>query len=89
MQKPKRGSNVPKVFLGGLPPNVTETDLRQFFDRYGKVVEVVIMYDQERRRTRGNELRSLYFCFNFFKAAEVSNVRIFNNLTDKDTSYVL
>lgn len=53
MQKPKRGSNVPKVFLGGLPPNVTETDLRQFFDRYGKVVEVVIMYDQERRRTRG------------------------------------
>lgn len=57
MQKPKRGSNVPKVFLGGLPPNVTETDLRQFFDRYGKVVEVVIMYDQERRRTRGK----LYF----------------------------
>ncbi|XP_021968013.1 heterogeneous nuclear ribonucleoprotein 27C isoform X1 [Folsomia candida] len=53
MQKPKRGSNVPKVFLGGLPPNVTETDLRSFFDRYGKVVEVVIMYDQERRRTRG------------------------------------
>lgn len=55
MQKPKRGSNVPKVFLGGLPPNVTETDLRSFFDRYGKVVEVVIMYDQERRRTRGED----------------------------------
>lgn len=53
LQKPKRGANVPKVFLGGLPPNVTETDLRSFFDRYGKVVEVVIMYDQERRRTRG------------------------------------
>lgn len=53
LQKPKRGANVPKVFLGGLPPNVTETDLRTFFDRYGKVVEVVIMYDQERRRTRG------------------------------------
>jgi RNA-binding protein Musashi len=53
LQKPRRGTNIPKVFLGGLPPNVTETDLRSFFDRYGKVLEVVIMYDQERRRTRG------------------------------------
>lgn len=61
MQKPKRGSNVPKVFLGGLPPNVTETDLRSFFDRYGKVVEVVIMYDQERRRTRGSFFVLSYF----------------------------
>jgi len=53
LQKPRRGTNIPKVFLGGLPPNITETDLRSFFDRYGKVIEVVIMYDQERRRTRG------------------------------------
>jgi len=51
--KNRSGEPTPKVFLGRLPPNVTETDLRSFFDRYGKVVEVVIMYDQERRRTRG------------------------------------
>ncbi|XP_070494956.1 heterogeneous nuclear ribonucleoprotein 27C-like isoform X3 [Chironomus tepperi] len=54
MQKPKtRGGSYPKVFLGGLPSNVTETDLRMFFGRYGKVMEVVIMYDQEKKKSRG------------------------------------
>jgi RNA-binding protein Musashi len=54
MQKPKtRGGSFPKVFLGGLPSNVTETDLRLFFGRYGKVMEVVIMYDQEKKKSRG------------------------------------
>lgn len=54
LQKPKRSSSYPKVFLGGLPSNVTETDLRTFFTRYGKVMEVVIMYDQEKKKSRGN-----------------------------------
>lgn len=40
--------------MGGLPSNVTETDLRTFFSRYGKVMEVVIMYDQEKKKSRGN-----------------------------------
>lgn len=54
MQKPKtRGGSYPKVFLGGLPSNITETDLRMFFGRYGKVMEVVIMYDQEKKKSRG------------------------------------
>jgi len=30
-------SNYPKVFLGGLPPDVNETVLREFFSKYGKV----------------------------------------------------
>jgi RNA-binding protein Musashi len=54
LQKPKtRGDSFPKVFLGGLPSNITETDLRMFFGRYGKVMEVVIMYDQEKKKSRG------------------------------------
>lgn len=54
LQKPKtRGGSFPKVFLGGLPSNVTETDLRMLFGRYGKVMEVVIMYDQEKKKSRG------------------------------------
>ncbi|XP_078053661.1 heterogeneous nuclear ribonucleoprotein at 27C isoform X8 [Augochlora pura] len=52
-QKPKRSGGFPKVFLGGLPSNVTETDLRTFFNRFGKVMEVVIMYDQEKKKSRG------------------------------------
>lgn len=53
LQKPKKGGGYPKVFLGGLPSNVTETDLRTFFARFGKVMEVVIMYDQEKKKSRG------------------------------------
>lgn len=47
------GGNGYKVFLGGLPSNLTETDLRNFFSQYGKVTEVVIMYDQEKKKSRG------------------------------------
>lgn len=52
LQKPRKGGGY-KIFLGGLPSNVTETDLRTFFGRYGKVTEVVIMYDQEKKKSRG------------------------------------
>ncbi|RWS07979.1 heterogeneous nuclear ribonucleoprotein 27C-like isoform X1 [Dinothrombium tinctorium] len=61
-QKGKRdakSSNYPKIFLGGLPPNVNETVLREFFAKYGKVAEVVIMYDQEKKKTRGNGFRDV------------------------------
>ncbi|XP_055373215.1 heterogeneous nuclear ribonucleoprotein 27C-like isoform X2 [Condylostylus longicornis] len=53
LQKPKKTGGYPKVFLGGLPSNITETDLRLFFGRYGKVMEIVIMYDQEKKKSRG------------------------------------
>ncbi|XP_066994467.1 heterogeneous nuclear ribonucleoprotein 27C isoform X1 [Anabrus simplex] len=53
LQKPKRSNSYPKVFLGGLPSNITETDLRSYFTRFGKVMEVVIMYDQEKKKSRG------------------------------------
>lgn len=53
MHKPKRTGGYPKIFLGGLPANITETDLRNFFSRYGNVMEIVIMYDQEKKKSRG------------------------------------
>lgn len=52
-RKNTSGGNGYKVFLGGLPSNLTETDLRNFFSQYGKVTEVVIMYDQEKKKSRG------------------------------------
>ncbi|XP_035221969.1 heterogeneous nuclear ribonucleoprotein 27C-like isoform X1 [Stegodyphus dumicola] len=52
-QQTKKSGQYPKVFLGGLPPNCTETDIRSFFSRYGTVVEVVLMYDQEKKKSRG------------------------------------
>lgn len=69
LQKPKKGGGYPKVFLGGLPSNVTETDLRTFFTRFGKVMEVVIMYDQEKKKSRG-ELLSI--CFSIRKFLNLS-----------------
>lgn len=66
LQKPKRGGGYPKVFLGGLPSNVTETDLRVFFGRYGKVMEVVIMYDQEKKKSRGKVVSvNIIYSFHF------------------------
>lgn len=53
LRTPSEKVNYPKVFLGGLPSNITETDLRMVFGRFGKVMEVVIMYDQERKKSRG------------------------------------
>ena len=41
------------MFLGGLPSSITETDLRSYFSQYGEVCEVVIMYDQEKKKSRG------------------------------------
>ncbi|KAG1666266.1 Heterogeneous nuclear ribonucleoprotein 27C [Nymphon striatum] len=52
MQQKKKGNNF-KVFLGGLPNNVTESDLQSFYSNYGNVTEVVIMYDQEKKKCRG------------------------------------
>lgn len=75
MHKPKRANaGYPKVFLGGLPANVTESDLRAFFVRYGQVMEVVIMYDQEKKKSRGFGFLSVsrisrhlyYFPLSFF-----------------------
>lgn len=60
MQKQKRNGNWPKVFLGGLPSNLTETDLRNFFSRFGAVMEVVIMFDQEKKKSRGKCLLAVW-----------------------------
>lgn len=65
MQKQKRNGNWPKVFLGGLPSNLTETDLRNFFSRFGGVMEVVIMFDQEKKKSRGGLTHLLVIVFYF------------------------
>ncbi|KAK9726425.1 hypothetical protein RND81_05G214100 [Saponaria officinalis] len=42
-----------KVFVGGLPPSVTEEEFRQYFDSFGLVTDAVIMFDQSTQRPRG------------------------------------
>ncbi|KAL2530841.1 RNA-binding (RRM/RBD/RNP motif) family protein [Forsythia ovata] len=42
-----------KIFVGGLPPTLSEEGFRHYFEAYGTVTDVVIMYDQQTNRPRG------------------------------------
>ncbi|XP_030974274.1 heterogeneous nuclear ribonucleoprotein 1 [Quercus lobata] len=42
-----------KIFVGGLPPTLSEEGFREYFQAYGHVTDVVVMYDQNTGRPRG------------------------------------
>ncbi|KAF1890285.1 hypothetical protein Lal_00013538 [Lupinus albus] len=42
-----------KIFVGGLPSTITENDFKQYFDQFGIITDVVVMYDHNTRRPRG------------------------------------
>ncbi|GMS93183.1 hypothetical protein PENTCL1PPCAC_15358, partial [Pristionchus entomophagus] len=42
-----------KLFIGGLTPNTTEEMMREFYGKYGELVDVVVMRDPTTKRTRG------------------------------------
>ncbi|CAL9098581.1 RNA recognition motif containing protein [Musa troglodytarum] len=49
------GANIrtKKIFVGGLPPTLTEDGFRQYFESFGTVTDAVVMYDQNTHRPRG------------------------------------
>ncbi|KAF8355399.1 hypothetical protein PRIPAC_97022 [Pristionchus pacificus] len=42
-----------KLFIGGLTPNTTEEMMREFYAKFGDIVDVVVMRDPTTKRTRG------------------------------------
>ncbi|PWZ14123.1 Heterogeneous nuclear ribonucleoprotein 1 [Zea mays] len=42
-----------KIFVGGLPSSVTEADFRRYFEQFGIITDVVVMYDHNTQRPRG------------------------------------
>ncbi|MBA0605349.1 hypothetical protein Godav_017936 [Gossypium davidsonii] len=42
-----------KIFVGGIPTSVTEDEFKNFFSKYGKVVEHEIIRDHATKRSRG------------------------------------
>ncbi|XP_047318456.1 heterogeneous nuclear ribonucleoprotein 1-like [Impatiens glandulifera] len=42
-----------KIFVGGLASTVTETEFKRYFDQFGTVTDVVVMYDHNTQRPRG------------------------------------
>ncbi|XP_054710427.1 DAZ-associated protein 1-like isoform X1 [Uloborus diversus] len=53
----KRGGNKTpsqsKIFLGGLPRDITESDIRNAMSKFGEVSQVIIMMDSETKKCRG------------------------------------
>ncbi|KAK1896956.1 DAZ-associated protein 1 [Dissostichus eleginoides] len=45
-----------KIFVGGIPHNCGEPELRDYFNRFGVVTEVVMIYDAEKQRPRAKLL---------------------------------
>ncbi|KAJ6791428.1 RNA-binding protein Musashi-like protein 2-like [Iris pallida] len=42
-----------KIFVGGLPSTINEGDFRSYFEKFGRITDVVIMYDSTTQRPRG------------------------------------
>ncbi|CAI9760385.1 unnamed protein product [Fraxinus pennsylvanica] len=42
-----------KIFVGGLASTVTESDFKSYFDQFGSITDVVVMYDHNTQRPRG------------------------------------
>lgn len=42
-----------KIFVGGLASTVTENDFRKYFEQFGAITDVVVMYDHGTQRPRG------------------------------------
>ncbi|KAL8137284.1 hypothetical protein V2J09_003285 [Rumex salicifolius] len=42
-----------KIFVGGLPSTITESDFKRYFDQFGIITDVVVMYDHNTQRPRG------------------------------------
>lgn len=42
-----------KIFVGGLASTVNESDFRKYFEQFGNITDVVVMYDHNTQRPRG------------------------------------
>ncbi|KAL7103098.1 hypothetical protein ACP275_08G160200 [Erythranthe tilingii] len=42
-----------KIFVGGLASTVTDKDFKSYFDQFGTITDVVVMYDHNTQRPRG------------------------------------
>ncbi|XP_028912404.2 DAZ-associated protein 1-like [Ornithorhynchus anatinus] len=50
---PRSDSKSKKIFVGGIPHNCGETELREYFKKFGVITEVVMIYDAGKQRPRG------------------------------------
>ncbi|KAJ9583714.1 hypothetical protein L9F63_021935 [Diploptera punctata] len=53
-----------KIFVGGLTPEITDSDIRNYFSQYGTIVEVQAPFDKVKNQRKG-------FCFITFDSKNV------------------
>nr|GMC49541.1 heterogeneous nuclear ribonucleoprotein 1-like [Ipomoea batatas] len=53
MQSSPGSIRTKKIFVGGLASSVTESDFKRYFDQFGTITDVVVMYDHNTQRPRG------------------------------------
>lgn len=53
MKIPPNKKDNRKLFIGGIPGNVSDLEFRRFFEQFGTVIDSVVMFDRETRRSRG------------------------------------
>ncbi|KAM7503794.1 hypothetical protein LguiB_002698 [Lonicera macranthoides] len=71
-----------KIFVGGIPTSVTEDEFKNFFSKYGKVVEHEIIRDHATKRSRG-------FGFIVFDSDQVvDNILVDGNMIDMSGTQV-
>lgn len=77
------GSPVPgrtkKIFVGGLPSTLMESDFKKYFDQFGIITDVVMMYDHNTQRPRGFG----FITFDSEDAVDRALVKTFHELNGK------
>ncbi|XP_047310123.1 heterogeneous nuclear ribonucleoprotein 1-like [Impatiens glandulifera] len=68
-----------KIFVGGLASNVTESEFKRYFDQFGIITDVVVMYDHNTQRPRGFG----FITFDSEEAVDKVLVKIFHELGGK------
>lgn len=51
--KPGAHLTVKKIFVGGIKEDTEEYNLREYFEKYGKIETIEVMEDRQCRRKRG------------------------------------
>ncbi|XP_057961167.1 heterogeneous nuclear ribonucleoprotein 1-like isoform X2 [Malania oleifera] len=68
-----------KIFVGGLASSVTESDFKKYFDQFGTITDVVVMYDHNTQRPRGFG----FITYDSEEAAEKVLLKTFHELNGK------
>lgn len=53
-----------KIFVGGLTPEITDEDIKEYFSQYGTVIEIQAPFDKQKNQRKG-------FCFITFETKDV------------------